>query len=595
MSWLKNTLTRKKGAAAAAALQEESGMYADMSLEEFLVSAGLDSERDRTVFMTMFQTKGAFSVDDATLLSEQDLEESGILPIQRRRFSRAKEAWLKACRAGINRPVVRGQPSANAPPSAGPVSPGAAAAAAAASATIDIAALGASEAAAAAAARSDGGGGGGGATRGGVNPALAEHDYLDPDAGAYVNTQHLPLSHPIHTADTVSSNPQPGFFNDHELGDVPAIIPDEMYEMPDQAARGGVGPDGGPAVPRRRAAELMVVPDEEPLPPNPREWNSAEVLRWLNDVGLKDFKDIFYNNGFMGKHLFSLVASHFTRAKFSQEQCEALKSQIDILKSTPQARPAPASAAAAAAAVSHQLSKSHISSPNHNHSNPAAGGGGESGGASGAAPRRICRATHPFQGNRSKHLSCNVGDEFVIKNDSKRWWLVTSVSDPSKTGLLPMNHVEVIPSGPPAAPPRSGSSSSSHSPMGGAGAGTATSSSAAAAAAASPAAAPPAGDESWLHDDINDRRRAEARLAGMPPGSFLIRRGSSAGYTLTAVGESGGFVHLRIEETGGRYVLGKSESSSFYTLADLVAHYRRNAIKVANRERLLLVKSPRKP
>lgn len=57
-------------------------------------------------------------------------------------------------------------------------------------------------------------------------PEDPDHDYVDPDAGAYVNTEHLPPSHPIHTASTVNSNPLP------ETHKAYAHLPQDEYEVP---------------------------------------------------------------------------------------------------------------------------------------------------------------------------------------------------------------------------------------------------------------------------------------------------------------------------------------------------------------------------
>ena len=44
---------------------------------------------------------------------------------------------------------------------------------------------------------------------------------------------------------------------------------------------------------------------------NPREWNSGEVKRWLQENELDDFVEVFYANGFEGDKLMALSAAQF--------------------------------------------------------------------------------------------------------------------------------------------------------------------------------------------------------------------------------------------------------------------------------------------
>ena len=64
-------------------------------------------------------------------------------------------------------------------------------------------------------------------------PDELDHDYVDPDEGAYENTAHLPPNHPVHSAVTVNANPGPETHRaySHLLQDeyeVPVTVGDDM-------------------------------------------------------------------------------------------------------------------------------------------------------------------------------------------------------------------------------------------------------------------------------------------------------------------------------------------------------------------------------
>ena len=54
---------------------------------------------------------------------------------------------------------------------------------------------------------------------------------------------------------------------------------------------------------------------------DPRKWNSADVLRWLKDKDLEDFRDVFYANGFEGATLVGLSSSQFVAGGFKSVSC----------------------------------------------------------------------------------------------------------------------------------------------------------------------------------------------------------------------------------------------------------------------------------
>lgn len=266
---------------------------------------------------------------------------------------------------------------------------------------------------------------------------------------------------------------------------------------------------------RRRSTLLQQMPEDVPLPQNPRDWTNGEILRWLKEQDLDDFKDIFYSNGFSGKQLVALVADHFSRGGFSKERCGQLGAAIDKLKkSTRDAPRMPAATTPSPAAVAL----------------PAA--------AASAHDKVMCRAIADFTGTKPKHLSIKAYQEFEVLDSSKDWWTVVDAS--GNQGTVPRNYVEVIPAAPPrrstvARPPAQVPNAGPPVDMrrhtvspGGAGGMSAIDKARARLSSGS-------GKPEWLHDDINDRVTAERRLNGRPRGSFLIRRGSGdpRSYTLS--------------------------------------------------------------
>jgi hypothetical protein len=96
---------------------------------------------------------------------------------------------------------------------------------------------------------------------------------------------------------------------------------------------------------RQRPLSVQIEPPTAPLPPcvwkkgggernwrpdlhlslslsprDPATWSNDEVIRWLKDNGLKDFKDIMYSNGFEGRQVLTLKPQQF---KVGEKGCKA--------------------------------------------------------------------------------------------------------------------------------------------------------------------------------------------------------------------------------------------------------------------------------
>ncbi|EGD75248.1 hypothetical protein PTSG_06902 [Salpingoeca rosetta] len=138
------------------------------------------------------------------------------------------------------------------------------------------------------------------------------HDYEMPsDTGLYENPDPQGV---LHTS-TGSE------------GDVPVFgqpaSPDEQEQQQQQQP---------PAPVRKRPDFVKVEPETQPLPDNPADWGNADVLRYLRENGLGDFKEIIYSNGFEGTHMLALTANQF-KSKFSADRCMALEKALMDLKS----------------------------------------------------------------------------------------------------------------------------------------------------------------------------------------------------------------------------------------------------------------------
>eukprot|EP00037_Helgoeca_nana_P032801 m.415407 g.415407 ORF g.415407 m.415407 type:complete len:521 (+) comp29619_c0_seq1:142-1704(+) len=85
----------------------------------------------------------------------------------------------------------------------------------------------------------------------------------------------------------------------------------------------------------RRTDLAKIVPKEaSPLPEDTRHWSATDVLRWLIQDDLEDFKDVFYANGFEGPMLLTLSASSFKAGGFDAARCDILQISLNKLQNT---------------------------------------------------------------------------------------------------------------------------------------------------------------------------------------------------------------------------------------------------------------------
>jgi hypothetical protein len=91
-----------------------------------------------------------------------------------------------------------------------------------------------------------------------------------------------------------------------------------------------------PPRPNMRRTDLAkIVPKEaSPLPEDTRHWSATDVLRWLIQDDLEDFKDVFYANGFEGPMLLTLSASSFKAGGFDAARCDILQISLNKLQNT---------------------------------------------------------------------------------------------------------------------------------------------------------------------------------------------------------------------------------------------------------------------
>jgi len=145
---------------------------------------------------------------------------------------------------------------------------------------------------------------------------------------------------------------------------------------------------------RRTDAAKEVPVEARPLPEDPRLWNSTEVLRWLTSEELKDFKDVFYHNGFEGPMLLTLKSSSFVAGGFDRERCKALETSLDKLKSN-------------------------------------------------TKPLYQVRVTYSYEAQKKSQLSIKEGDVLDILDDSAQWYRAR-YPDTQKQGQVPSNYIEKI-------------------------------------------------------------------------------------------------------------------------------------------------------
>eukprot|EP00040_Diaphanoeca_grandis_P011409 m.58480 g.58480 ORF g.58480 m.58480 type:complete len:512 (+) comp22557_c0_seq1:169-1704(+) len=142
----------------------------------------------------------------------------------------------------------------------------------------------------------------------------------------------------------------------------------------------------------KRTETVKVVPNTEPLGSDPLEWMNGEVIRWLTENDLSDFKDVFYANGFDGATLVTLSAQSFKLGGFDPARCDKLQDCLDSL------------------------------------SDPIIG---------------KAKALYGYQATKPTQLSFKEGDILQVIDNSSSWW--KSKSSDGQKGMVPSNYLEMLP------------------------------------------------------------------------------------------------------------------------------------------------------
>eukprot|EP00041_Stephanoeca_diplocostata_P009787 m.152860 g.152860 ORF g.152860 m.152860 type:complete len:505 (-) comp17897_c0_seq1:268-1782(-) len=168
------------------------------------------------------------------------------------------------------------------------------------------------------------------------------------------------------------------------------------YEDPDAGPMDAppVGARKPPPRPNmRRSESVKVVPEAKALDDDPQNWNSPDVLRWLESKDLKDFCDVFYANGFEGPMLLTLSSSSFKAGGFDPARCAQLQIALDSLHG-------------AAKAVAQ------------------------------------ARVLYDYDATKNSQLSIVEGEVLEILDESSAWWKARNSA--GKQGQVPSNYLEKI-------------------------------------------------------------------------------------------------------------------------------------------------------
>lgn len=178
------------------------------------------------------------------------------------------------------------------------------------------------------------------------------------------------------------------------VDDLTADKDEPEYEDPDAGPRGDVVvPKPPPRPNKKRSESVKIVPEAKPLSDDPLEWNSADVLRWLEDNDLKDFKDVFYANGFEGPMLLTLSSSSFKAGGFDPDRCKVLQKALDSI--------------------------------NNN-----------------AKPVARARVLYDYDATKPKQLTIREGEILDILDESSAWW--NARNSKGGQGQVPSNYLEKL-------------------------------------------------------------------------------------------------------------------------------------------------------
>lgn len=213
---------------------------------------------------------------------------------------------------------------------------------------------------------------------------VVEPEYLDADDLPGGDAPVIPEEDIEMIYEPVTPSASGEIIDEHEYADPDAYIGRVDAVAPKQAPRPNM----------RRSESVKAVPEPSPLPEDPRLWNATDVLRWLTAEDLKDFKDVFYANGFEGPMLLTLASSSFKAGGFDPDRCDVLQVSLDKLRRK-------------------------------------------------AKPIAQAKVLYNYDAKKASQLSIREGAIIDILDDSSLWW---KALDPNtgKEGQVPSNYLEKL-------------------------------------------------------------------------------------------------------------------------------------------------------
>lgn len=161
---------------------------------------------------------------------------------------------------------------------------------------------------------------------------MMEPQYLDADEIAPPTVSRGEKPRPVDP--DIPDEDEEAIYEPVDLTDDP--VGDHDYADPDACLDRIDVKKAAPPRPNMRRTELAkAVPEKsQPLPEDTRHWDATDVLRWLVQENLEDFKDVFYANGFEGPMLLTLSSSSFKAGGFDPARCDVLQISLNKLQTT---------------------------------------------------------------------------------------------------------------------------------------------------------------------------------------------------------------------------------------------------------------------
>eukprot|EP00035_Acanthoeca_spectabilis_P007932 m.146476 g.146476 ORF g.146476 m.146476 type:complete len:487 (+) comp14146_c0_seq1:583-2043(+) len=221
---------------------------------------------------------------------------------------------------------------------------------------------------------------------------MMEPQYLDADEIAPPTVSRGEKPRPVDP--DIPDEDEEAIYEPVDLTDDP--VGDHDYADPDACLDRIDVKKAAPPRPNMRRTELAkAVPEKsQPLPEDTRHWDATDVLRWLVQENLEDFKDVFYANGFEGPMLLTLSSSSFKAGGFDPARCDVLQISLNKLQTS-------------------------------------------------TKPLFQARVLYSYDAKKSSQLSVREGTIIDILDDSTLWW---KAQDPEtkEQGQVPSNYVEKL-------------------------------------------------------------------------------------------------------------------------------------------------------